>query len=61
MAALPAGAPWAGSVAEHMPSHQALIEALTEALTEALIEAVGSPRLERLYESPAAGTRLGLV
>jgi DNA-binding GntR family transcriptional regulator len=49
MAALPAGAPWADSVAEHMALHQALIEA------------VGSPRLERLYESLAAETRLGLV
>lgn len=49
MDALPADAPWADSVAEHMALH------------EALIEAVGSPRLERLYGALAAETRLGLV
>ncbi|NJP95165.1 GntR family transcriptional regulator [Nonomuraea sp. FMUSA5-5] len=49
MAALPAGAPWSETVAEHMALHQALIEA------------VGSPRLERLYGVLAAETRLGLV
>lgn len=49
MAALPADAPWAEAVAEHMALHQALIEA------------VGSPRLERLYGALAAETRLGLV
>ncbi|WP_327586258.1 GntR family transcriptional regulator [Nonomuraea sp. NBC_00507] len=49
MAALPAGAPWSETVAEHMALH------------EALIEAVGSPRLERLYGVLAAETRLGLV
>lgn len=42
-------APWSDAVAEHMALHQALIEA------------VGSPRLERLYGSLAAETRLGLV
>ncbi len=49
MDALGADAPWSESVAEHMALHQALIEA------------VGSPRLERLYGSLAAETRLGLV
>lgn len=49
MAALPAEAPWAEIVAEHMALHQELIEA------------VGSPRLERLYSVLAAETRLGLV
>lgn len=49
MDALPADAPWAESVAEHMALH------------EALIVAVGSPRLERLYGVLAAETRLGLV
>ncbi|MFI6321279.1 GntR family transcriptional regulator [Nonomuraea sp. NPDC050556] len=49
MDALPADAPWAESVAEHMALH------------EALIVAVGSPRLERLYGALAAETRLGLV
>ncbi|MFI7438384.1 GntR family transcriptional regulator [Nonomuraea indica] len=49
MDALPADAAWAETVAEHMALH------------EALIEAVGSPRLERLYGTLAAETRLGLV
>lgn len=49
MAELPADAPWAAVVAEHMALHQALIEA------------VGSPRLVRLYSALAAETRLGLV
>jgi DNA-binding GntR family transcriptional regulator len=49
MAALPADAPWAEVVAEHMALH------------EELIHAVGSPRLERLYSALAAETRLGLV
>jgi DNA-binding GntR family transcriptional regulator len=49
MAALPAGAPWSDVVGEHMALHQALIVA------------VGSPRLERLYSTLAAETRLGLV
>jgi DNA-binding GntR family transcriptional regulator len=49
MAELPAGAPWADVVAEHMTLH------------EELIFAVGSPRLERLYAALAAETRLGLV
>ncbi|MFF0575068.1 GntR family transcriptional regulator [Streptosporangium saharense] len=49
MAALPAEAPWSEMVAEHMALHQALVVA------------VGSPRLERLYGSLAAETRLGLV
>nr|WP_221473168.1 GntR family transcriptional regulator [Planomonospora venezuelensis] len=49
MAALPGGAPWSDVVAEHMALHQALIVA------------VGSPRLERLYATLAAETRLGLV
>ncbi|GAA5082045.1 DNA-binding GntR family transcriptional regulator [Thermocatellispora tengchongensis] len=49
MAGLPADAPWALVVAEHMALH------------EALIVAVGSPRLERLYGALAAETRLGLV
>ena len=49
MGAVDAAAPWSESVAEHMALHQALIEA------------VGSPRLERLYGSLAAETRLGLV
>ncbi|GAA4225270.1 DNA-binding GntR family transcriptional regulator [Streptosporangium album] len=49
MAALPADAPWSDAVAEHMALHQALIVA------------VGSPRLERLYATLAAETRLGLV
>ncbi|WP_343954988.1 GntR family transcriptional regulator [Nonomuraea longicatena] len=49
MAALPADAPWAESVAAHMALHQALVEA------------VGSPRLERLYAALAAEMRLGLV
>jgi DNA-binding GntR family transcriptional regulator len=49
MAALPADAPWADVVAEHMALH------------EELIVAVGSPRLERLYAALAAETRLGLV
>ncbi|GAA0442856.1 GntR family transcriptional regulator [Acrocarpospora corrugata] len=47
--ALPPEEPWAEVVAEHMAFHQALIVA------------VGSPRLERLYASLAAETRLGLV
>ncbi|GIH22378.1 GntR family transcriptional regulator [Acrocarpospora phusangensis] len=47
--ALPAEEPWAGVVAEHMAFHLALIVA------------VGSPRLERLYATLAAETRLGLV
>jgi DNA-binding GntR family transcriptional regulator len=49
MAALPPDAPWADVVAEHMTLH------------EELILAVGSPRLERLYATLAAETRLGLV
>ncbi|GAA0849425.1 GntR family transcriptional regulator [Streptosporangium amethystogenes subsp. fukuiense] len=49
MAALPADAPWADMVAEHMALHQALVVA------------VGSPRLERLYGMLAVETRLGLV
>ncbi|MEO3807811.1 GntR family transcriptional regulator [Sphaerisporangium sp. B11E5] len=49
MAALPPDAPWADVVAEHMALH------------EALVVAVGSPRLERLYGTLAAETRLGLV
>ncbi|MFC4588923.1 GntR family transcriptional regulator [Sphaerisporangium corydalis] len=49
MAALPADAPWADIVAEHMALH------------EELILAVGSPRLERLYAALASETRLGLV
>lgn len=49
MAALPPDAPWSQVVAAHMALH------------EALIVAVGSPRLERLYSSLAAETRLGLV
>lgn len=49
MHALPVGAVWSDTVAEHMALHQALIEA------------VGSPRLERLYGVLAAETRLGLV
>jgi DNA-binding GntR family transcriptional regulator len=49
MDALGVDAPWSDAVAEHMALHQALIEA------------VGSPRLERLYGSLAAETRLGLV
>ncbi|WP_406319191.1 GntR family transcriptional regulator [Streptosporangium sp. NBC_01639] len=49
MAALSADAPWSDAVAEHMALHQALIVA------------VGSPRLERLYATLAAETRLGLV
>ncbi|MFF5210335.1 GntR family transcriptional regulator [Streptosporangium sp. NPDC000396] len=49
MAALPGDAPWSDVVAEHMALH------------EALIVAVGSPRLERLYSTLAAETRLGLV
>ncbi|MEV8634670.1 GntR family transcriptional regulator [Streptosporangium sp. NPDC051023] len=49
MAALPGDAPWSDVVAEHMALHQALIVA------------VGSPRLERLYATLAAETRLGLV
>ncbi|MGW0808406.1 GntR family transcriptional regulator [Nonomuraea sp. NPDC002799] len=49
MAAVPADAPWSEAVGEHMALHQALIEA------------VGSPRLERLYGTLAAETRLGLV
>jgi DNA-binding GntR family transcriptional regulator len=49
MDALPADAAWAETVGEHMALHQALIEA------------VGSPRLERLYGTLAAETRLGLV
>ncbi|WP_248961956.1 GntR family transcriptional regulator [Sphaerisporangium perillae] len=49
MAALPADAPWADVVAEHMTLH------------EELILAVGSPRLERLYGVLAAETRLGLA
>ncbi|MER7127950.1 GntR family transcriptional regulator [Streptosporangium saharense] len=49
MAALPEEAPWSEVVAEHMALHQALVVA------------VGSPRLERLYGSLAAETRLGLV
>ncbi|GGO17159.1 GntR family transcriptional regulator [Microbispora rosea subsp. aerata] len=46
---LPPGAPWAAVVAEHMALH------------EALVAAAGSPRLERLYATLAAETRLGLV
>ncbi|MER5322455.1 GntR family transcriptional regulator [Streptosporangium roseum] len=49
MAGLPGDAPWSDVVAEHMALHQALIVA------------VGSPRLERLYTTLAAETRLGLV
>ncbi|GAA3793026.1 GntR family transcriptional regulator [Sphaerisporangium flaviroseum] len=49
MAGLPAEAPWADVVAEHMALH------------EELILAVGSPRLERLYAALASETRLGLV
>ncbi|GAA1505990.1 GntR family transcriptional regulator [Sphaerisporangium rubeum] len=49
MAALPPDAPWADVVAEHMALH------------EALIVAVGSPRLERMYATLTAETRLGLV
>ena len=49
MGALPADAPWSEAVAEHMALHQALIEA------------VGSPRLERLYGTLAAETRLAVV
>lgn len=49
MDALAPDAPWAAAVAEHMTLHQALIVA------------VGSPRLDRLYGSLAAETRLGLV
>ncbi|WP_225878065.1 GntR family transcriptional regulator [Spongiactinospora rosea] len=49
MAELPPGSPWGHVVAEHMALHQALIVA------------VGSPRLERLYGTLAAETRLGLV
>ncbi|MET8339251.1 GntR family transcriptional regulator [Streptosporangium canum] len=49
MAGLPGDAPWSDVVAEHMALHQALIVA------------VGSPRLERLYATLAAETRLGLV
>ncbi|NUW33771.1 GntR family transcriptional regulator [Nonomuraea sp. SMC257] len=49
MDGLPAEAPWADTVAEHMALH------------EALIRAVGSPRLDRLYGALAAETRLGLV
>ncbi|MEV5412372.1 GntR family transcriptional regulator [Thermopolyspora sp. NPDC052614] len=49
MAALPPDAPWSRMVAAHMALH------------EAMIGAVGSPRLERLYASLAAETRLGLV
>ncbi|MEU1720272.1 GntR family transcriptional regulator [Actinomadura sp. ATCC 39365] len=47
--ALPADAPWSATVAEHMALH------------EALIEAAGSRRLERLYATLAAETRLGMV
>ncbi|MBG0827407.1 GntR family transcriptional regulator [Planomonospora sp. ID67723] len=49
MTALPGDASWSDVVAEHMALHQALIVA------------VGSPRLERLYATLAAETRLGLV
>ncbi|GAA4561712.1 GntR family transcriptional regulator [Planotetraspora kaengkrachanensis] len=49
MGGLSADAPWAAVVAEHMALH------------EALIAAVGSPRLDRLYGTLAAETRLGLV
>ncbi|WP_084964916.1 GntR family transcriptional regulator [Thermoactinospora rubra] len=49
MAGKAADAPWSEIVAEHMALHQALIVA------------VGSPRLERLYGTLAAETRLGLV
>ncbi|WP_432929034.1 GntR family transcriptional regulator [Microbispora sp. CA-135349] len=49
LAGLPPGAPWAAVVAEHMALH------------EALVAAAGSPRLERLYATLAAETRLGLV
>ncbi|MCG5220649.1 GntR family transcriptional regulator [Streptosporangium sp. KLBMP 9127] len=49
LAALPGDSPWSQVVAEHMALHQALVVA------------VGSPRLERLYTSLAAETRLGLV
>ncbi|MBB5075479.1 GntR family transcriptional regulator [Nonomuraea endophytica] len=46
---LPEEAPWSAIVAEHMALHQALIEA------------VGSPRLDRLYNALAAETQLGVV
>ncbi|MGI5161762.1 GntR family transcriptional regulator [Microbispora sp. CA-102843] len=49
LSGLPPGAPWAAVVAEHMALH------------EALVAAAGSPRLERLYATLAAETRLGLV
>ncbi|WP_433221898.1 GntR family transcriptional regulator [Microtetraspora malaysiensis] len=49
LAALPADAPWAAVVSEHMALH------------EALVVAAGSPRLERLYGALATETRLGLV
>ncbi|TQS27940.1 GntR family transcriptional regulator [Microbispora sp. KK1-11] len=49
LSGLPPGAPWAAVVAEHMALH------------EALVAAAGSPRLERLYGTLAAETRLGLV
>ncbi|MEU6424843.1 GntR family transcriptional regulator [Microbispora sp. NPDC046973] len=49
LSGLPPGAPWAAVVAEHMALH------------EALVAATGSPRLERLYATLAAETRLGLV
>ncbi|GAA4203978.1 GntR family transcriptional regulator [Microbispora amethystogenes] len=49
LSGLPSGAPWASVVAEHMALH------------EALVAAAGSPRLERLYGTLAAETRLGLV
>ncbi|WP_328855480.1 GntR family transcriptional regulator [Microbispora hainanensis] len=49
LSGLPPGAPWAAVVAEHMALH------------EALVAAAGSPRLERLYVTLAAETRLGLV
>ncbi|ETK34307.1 GntR family transcriptional regulator [Microbispora sp. ATCC PTA-5024] len=49
LAGLPPDAPWADVVAEHMALHAALVAA------------AGSPRLDRLYGSLAAETRLGLV
>ncbi|MFG1825487.1 GntR family transcriptional regulator [Microbispora bryophytorum] len=49
LSGLPPGAPWAAVVAEHMALH------------EALVAAAASPRLERLYATLAAETRLGLA
>ncbi|MDF5754997.1 GntR family transcriptional regulator [Spongiactinospora sp. TRM90649] len=49
MAGLPAGSSWSLVVGEHIALHQALIVA------------VGSPRLERMYGTLAAETRLALV